>query len=188
MRKKKGIIRELFGISQQDIAALLKISRAQWSMYESGKRSLPFEAKKQFALLLSHMQSAKQAEKKQTPLSIPPNKKTIQKLESSLLANQHRQFLTANKITSLQKKRDMGAAALYLEGFFENHKDGQPNYMEGYIHSILKRAEKDSQLGVSAEMIALEIKLKTLCYEEKLLKEELKKNTSTSPSCYPLPS
>ena len=175
MTKKKGVIRELLGVSQKEMAILLKINRAQWSMFESGKRDLPFEAKIQFAEMLTYVQSARKETSKNKPKPSPSDEKSTKKLKSSLPFNQHRQLITAKKIENLQKKQAMAKAALYLEGFCEKSLLEQPKFVADKIEEILKRANNDVQLGESAEMIQLQIKLKVLQYEEPLLKTALEK-------------
>ena len=39
--EKNSTIQELLGISQENMAMILQITRTQWSMYVLGKRSLP---------------------------------------------------------------------------------------------------------------------------------------------------
>ncbi|UPT71194.1 MAG: helix-turn-helix transcriptional regulator [Flavobacterium sp. JAD_PAG50586_2] len=175
MKLKKGNIRELLGASQEEMAVLLKISRAQWSMFESGKRDLPFEAKKQFAEMLTYVQSAKEKAAKKKPESAQPNERTARKLKLSLLTNLNRQRIVSKKISDLQKKISGAEAALHLERYCENSKNEQPQFVAVEINKILKRAKEDVQIGESFEMIELQIKLNVLQYEEKLLKAELEK-------------
>jgi len=175
MAKKKGMLRQFFGVSQADMAVLLKISPAQWSMFESGRRELPQEARMEYYKMIAYFQSAKDEAAKRKPEPVEPNEKTIKKIKASLLKNQHRQMITAKKINALRKKQANAETAMHLKGYFENNKEGQPEYIHNYIVDILKRAKEDAQLSESAEMIELEVKLKVLQYEEKLLKAALEK-------------
>lgn len=43
--KSHNNLRELLGIKQDDLALLLKVTRSQLAMYESGKRDLPAAVK-----------------------------------------------------------------------------------------------------------------------------------------------
>lgn len=180
MKLRKGNIRELLGVSQEEMAALLKISRAQWSMFESGKRHLPFEAEKQFGEMAAYVKSAKEEAAKKKPEPVEPNEKAIKKLKDSLIKNQHRQLITAKKMNRFRKKQANAETAMHLNKYFENNKEGQPEYIHNYIADIIKRAKENAQISESAEMIELQVKLQVLQYEEKLLKEafeKLKSNT-----------
>ena len=46
-------IQDLLGLKQEEMAVVLKATRAQWSMYLSGKRSLPVVAKLKLAEILN---------------------------------------------------------------------------------------------------------------------------------------
>lgn len=170
--RKKGVLRQFFGVSQEEIAMILKISRAQWSMFESGKAELPHDARIEYYDLLAYVQSAKDEVAKKGP---NPAQSKEEALKFYLVVNQHRQGLTSRKIENLQKKQAMAEAALHLEGYYENSKQEQPKFVGDKIEEILKRANKDVQLGDSAEMIQLQIKLKVLRYEETLLEAVLEK-------------
>lgn len=174
---RKGNIRELLGVSQEEMAALLKINRAQWSMFESGKRDLPAEAKIQFAEMIAYVQSAQNKTAKRKPAPVQPNERTAQKMKLSLLTNLTRQGKTAREIERLQKKQALAESALHLEGYCENSKQEQPKFVADKINEILKRAKEDAQIGESFEMVELQVKLNVLQYEEKLLKAALEKLT-----------
>lgn len=174
--KKKGVLRQFFGVSQEEMAMILKISRAQWSMFESGKAELPHDARMEYYDLLAYVQSDKGEVAKKGPQPAQSKEEAL-KLKFSLVVNQHRQGFTSKKIENLQKKQAMAEAALHLEGYCENSKQEQPKFVADKIEEILKRANKDVQLGESAEMIQLQIKLKVLQYEEPLLKSALEKQT-----------
>jgi transcriptional regulator with XRE-family HTH domain len=175
MRLKKGNIRELLGVSQGEMAALLKINRAQWSMFESGRRNLPPDARIEYNNLILYVQSAKEEAAKKKPKPAQPNERTARKLKLSLLTNLNRQRIASKKTGSLQKKVSGAETALHLEGYCENNKQEQPQLVAHEIRKILQRARKDVQLSQSFEMIELQIKLKVLQYEEKLLKAEMEK-------------
>jgi transcriptional regulator with XRE-family HTH domain len=51
--KTKNVIREKLGITQEDLAVLLGISRSYLALFELGKRSLPVEAKQKLAALIN---------------------------------------------------------------------------------------------------------------------------------------
>ena len=68
--KNKNNIRALTGMSQENLALLLQVSRSQIAMFESGKRNLPIQAMEKLALLLtlSQKESTPPKPKKQLEL------------------------------------------------------------------------------------------------------------------------
>lgn len=53
--QKRTTIREQLGVTQEELALLLKVTRSQLAMYELGKRDLPVAAKKQLSELLLYV-------------------------------------------------------------------------------------------------------------------------------------
>ncbi len=53
--KKRDNLRNILGITQEDLAVLLKVSRTQLSMYELGKRDLPIAAKIQLVEMFKYI-------------------------------------------------------------------------------------------------------------------------------------
>ncbi|WP_415060159.1 helix-turn-helix domain-containing protein [Flavobacterium sp.] len=49
-------IKKITGLTQVEMASYLGINRSQWSMYVSGKRTLPLEATKKLSELLKYLQ------------------------------------------------------------------------------------------------------------------------------------
>ena len=174
--KKKESIRTLLGISQEDIAILIKVSRAQWSMYESGKRNLPAEATIKLAEMFEHVQLAKaKASKHPSELS----KETGQNLQALLKENEYQQSLTERKVKTLEKKQAATLAALHLVNYFESNARKQETHTEDCIKNIQIKTKKDLERHGLHSLITQQIKQQVLEYERSLLKEALE-NTSTS--------
>lgn len=174
--KKNETICSLLGISQMEMAMLLKITRSQWSMYESGKRDLPLAAKVLLAEMLAHVQSAKA-----TALKNPSQlgqQETKEKLQASLKENQHQQTAMEKKVAALEKKQTAFASAQHSIDYLENHTDKKQTHMKDMSKVIQYRANKDRQLNGVPMLVTYQIKQKVLQYEEELLKAALK-NTST---------
>lgn len=55
--KKRGEVKDLLGLTQDEMALVLNISRSQWSMFKSGQRDLPLAAMQQLAGLLDGLQN-----------------------------------------------------------------------------------------------------------------------------------
>lgn len=55
MRRTTTTIAALLGITQREMSLLLRVTRAQWSMYELGKRNLPLKTKQLLAEMLAFL-------------------------------------------------------------------------------------------------------------------------------------
>lgn len=105
--KKGETISTLLGVSQIEMALLLKITRSQWSMYESGKRDLPQDVKQQLAEIITYMQATKTKVSENLPqLSIQKNQ-TKENLQALLKENQYQQLLSNKKVAGLEKNREL---------------------------------------------------------------------------------
>lgn len=175
MAKKEQTARALLGVTQEEMAALLKISPGQWSMYESGKRKLPAKAELELNEMLLHAASAKTTTAKRQPVTKGLSEESKKSLQSMLHTNQNRQRLASEKIARLLKKDSMAKAAIEMQDYFKEPKKDQPGYLSGYVSMIGQRANAESQIRDASELTVLEIKLKVLLYEETLLKATLEK-------------
>ena len=57
--KKRAEIKNMLGLTQEEMAMVLGITKGQWSMYKSGQRDLPIESLQQFSTLLLGVQKEK---------------------------------------------------------------------------------------------------------------------------------
>ena len=101
MENKKSI-RTLLGMSQENLALLLQVSRSQIAMYEVGKRGLPLHAIEKLTTLLTVLQ--KESLNVETAKSISIHEQNF--LKQLILKNEHQQLLVNKKIMSLEKKQN----------------------------------------------------------------------------------
>ncbi|WP_264521832.1 hypothetical protein [Flavobacterium sp. N1994] len=171
--KKEETITELLGTTQNETAMFLNINRSQWSMFVSGKRDLPLEAKEQLAELLTHIQSAK-AKNTENLLASQKNE-TKERLEALLKENQYQQMRNDKKVNRLEKKQQAKEAAMHLVQYFENHPNKKTTFTEKVVQSIQTRTKKDKQQKVLPDLVTQQIKQQVLQYEASLLKAALEK-------------
>jgi transcriptional regulator with XRE-family HTH domain len=130
--KKEYTICTLLGITQQDLAMLLGVSRSQCAMYELGQRDLPLPAKQLLAEMLTYVQSHENAAKSTTP---PPQKAKLQQLERLLRDNEFQQLLVARKIAVATKKQQAHARLLQLTIFLSTRNTGK--HATPQVHQVL---------------------------------------------------
>ena len=170
---KRETICTLLGTTQMEMAMLLKITRSQWSMYESGKRDLPLAAKVLLNEMLAHVNSAK-ANASKGP-STEAKQQTNQKLQGLLEENQNLQTVTEKKVAALENKQTSFDSAAHTVNYLGNHRDTTQTHLKEMSKVIHYRTNKDWQRNGSPTLVAHQIKLKVLQYEAELLKETLKK-------------
>lgn len=169
--EKKETITALLGTTQEEMAMLLQITRAHWSMYESGKRNLPQAASIKLAEMLAHVQSAK-AKSSKHPSQLE-EKETKEKLQTLLNENNYQQFIMEKKIAGIEKKQAATASALHLLNYFENNKDIHESHTKSLLPTLDARTKKDIQRNGLPTLVTYQIKLKVLHYEASLLKAAL---------------
>lgn len=183
MKKHETPTRTLLGITQEDMAMLLGISRGQWSMYESGNRPLPSHAIPIFTQLMLHAQQqheAKLSGKTQRP---GYEKEVLQALELMLEDAQYRHRAAANKLAALQKKQDVQhkrvQTTLLLSQMQHTGKGSHPNEMaQGLTAKLPATWDQDMVVNVMRQ----ELQLEFLEMEQAILKKKITEITTNSKS------
>ncbi|MGH2667472.1 helix-turn-helix domain-containing protein [Flavobacterium sp.] len=114
-------IKNTIGLTQDEMAMLLGVTRSQWSMYEIGKRSLPLEATKQLAGILQHLQNAKATSDAIQKVTTAEQKKNREWLEQEYTSLQYKKAVLDRKIAAMETKRAEGFAALEVVDYLANH-------------------------------------------------------------------
>jgi transcriptional regulator with XRE-family HTH domain len=162
--KKEPTLTTLLGITQQQAAMLLGVSRSQWSMFELGKRDLPLPAKQLLAEMLAHVQPAETLAKNAhvTPLVTP------QQCESLLRENEFQRLLVMRKITTATQKQQAQDRLGQLASFLRNHDKGKA-IGSGFSEAIVHKAAKNEANGFLDNVALLQHRLQVLDYEKQLL-------------------
>lgn len=172
MQKDKKI-RELLGLRQEDMALLLRVTRSQWAMYETGKRDLPLVAQLKLGELLAFIQEPKNAVVDNFVDVQSEDAKTKKVFENLKLINKHRQILTEHKLKAIEKKYEAGVTALRFIHFLET-KDQQILTEQEMVLTVLKvKAEEAIRKNGLHFQAKYRFKLKSLLQEEVLLNEIL---------------
>ena len=161
-----------YGLTQQHMATLLGISRAQWSMHESNVRDLPLRATKALRLMDEHIDACKVAKH-------VPDEQTMGEVRAGVL-----KLLSENAYRQETLKRKIDAANAY-DAVVEKQRQ---------VADYLTTSGRDKEAGVDSirvlldltanqtlldskramRRIAMEIELEVLGFEEKLIREKLR--------------
>jgi transcriptional regulator with XRE-family HTH domain len=127
--KKRENIRDEFGISQEDLAVLLKINRSQIAMFETGKRDLPGAA--MLKLYEMYLFAKEKASELPSTISLM-NSQALQKkkaLEHMVKENHYKQYALEKKLNVLEKKYNANLTAFQLINYYD--KQDTTNYELG---------------------------------------------------------
>lgn len=172
--KKQENIRELFGISQEDLAVLLKINRSQIAMFETGKRDLPGAAMPKLYDIYLFAQG--NASKLPSTISLM-NSQALQKkkaLEHMVKENHFKQYALEKKLNALEKKYNANLMAFQLINYYDKHDTTNYELGKEMGYSIEKIAFNKLEKNGLGLITKYQIEKEVLQAEEKILLEFLK--------------
>ena len=166
--KHDKAIKNLLGLSQEEISMILGISRIQWAMYETGRRDIPLAAKQQLAALLSNTQQAKSVSPESIMMGEKEQKSEKEWLNREYKAIDHKQQYLERKIIAIESIRVECFAALEVVHYLESQSENE--FTISLAKSIKTRAT--NTLNKHSSIRLLEMKLKKESFE--MLKYSLK--------------
>lgn len=173
--KKKENIRDTFGISQENLAKLLKVSRSQLAMYETNKRELPSTAIIQLADMFRYLQEDASKSADTTSLL---KEQAIQKekaLEEMRKENHFKQLVLEKKLNVLEKKYKANLSAFQLTKYLEK-QDTENGKLESHLlKTIERKALAELNKNGLAMITKYKIEKEVLQAEEKIIVQFLKK-------------
>lgn len=161
--KVKSDLKKLIGLTQDEIATYLNITRAQWSMFASRKRDLPLEASVKLALLFQHLHQSEATQK------LSDLEKVTAQTKNSLLMRIKKleiyQKINEDKRQVFEKKRQELQAALNTLDYLRNQKDCFDellNTIENRINTELRIYSQTNLLLLNERIHLLELEHKSL--------------------------
>lgn len=168
--KKPDTIRSLLGLSQENLALILRVSRSQIAMYELGKRNLPVYAIEKLATLLTLSQN--ESAKNEAKNSISIHEQSF--LKKLLLKNTHQQLLVERKIRTLEKKHNVLETSKKVVSHLLKDKNNIKKSELAVLKAIAVKSKNQDTQSYTTELLQLELKKEVLRFEEKLLLKKLK--------------
>jgi transcriptional regulator with XRE-family HTH domain len=168
--KESHPIRTLLGLTQEQIAMMLGISRAHWGMYELGKRDLPLGPKERLAEMLLFLKTIEGTENR---LRAPENKSELEQAARLLRENEYQRLTLEKKLAAAEEKRSAQIRLSLLTDFLETRaakKGGEAGFTLPHKRKTdSKKPDHDTLLVEYRHQMAL------LNFEKKLLESKLKK-------------
>lgn len=168
--EKTDNIRSLLGLSQVNLALLLKVSRSQIAMYELGKRNLPLHAMEMLTIMLSHSQ--KETTKIEVKTSTTIEEQNF--LKKLLLKNSHQQLLVERKIRTLEKKQNILETSKKIISHLLKDNSNMKKSEIAILKAIAVKSKSYDTQNYTIDLLQLELKKEVLVFEEKLLQKKMK--------------
>lgn len=176
-------IKDLLGMTYNDMAMLLQINRSQWAMYITGKRDLPVVAKLKLAEMLQFLQQKDNEAYKTVEHDETQNQKVKQFLESQEDLNRNLQIITKQKLKVIEKKYETAVTALKFISFIETNMQKPTKEYQLLLHTIRLNAEIEMEKNSLTAQAKLQFKYEILIAEAQILimkKKKLIDNISTN--------
>jgi transcriptional regulator with XRE-family HTH domain len=164
----------LLGITQQELAQLLKVSRPLITLYEAGQRDLPGHAKPLLADMLSHMQSPETAAKNALHAE-RQNHAVAACLASRLKENEFKSLQITKKIAAASKNLEAALKRAHLVEFFTaraSNKIKDPGELPARLPG---KRNKPTKKDTSIKLTEMVLEQEMLAHEKTLLESKLRK-------------
>lgn len=168
--KNTDALKNVTGLTQDEMAMLLGVTASQWSMYKSGKRDLPHPAMLQFAKFLANAHEGKSVSAESKKINAAEQKKQKEWLLREHLGLSAKQGVLERKINVLEKIRLECFAALETAHFIETQNSKDSDLIQVIRtratntlnkHSLLRLEElklKKEQVEILKDKVAERIK------------------------------
>lgn len=121
--KNETTIKSLLGLSQEETALLLGITRTQWAMFTSGKRDIPLNAKQHLANVITHLQKNKTASPASAKLLAAEKKKAQDRLQQEYKTIIHKQQFLERQLKTMTNIRKECYASLEVVAYLESQNE-----------------------------------------------------------------
>lgn len=168
-------LKNLLGLSQEEMAIVLNITASQWSMYKSGKRDLPLAAKNQLASILLHLQNTETSKEKEKFTTLE-HRKVQEWLEQEQRSIAYNKQLLEKKRATMENKRAECFAALEVVRHLEAQSTGIPAVI---LEDIKTRATNTLNTHSLLQLEKLQMKTEHLDFLQNSLEEKKHQNTNS---------
>lgn len=172
--RKKDTTRAMFGLTQQEIALLLQVSRSQWSLYKMGMRSLPSDAGLRLAAMELYMNSPERKTHLKEGITAQEDNKTKIHLEKQLNENDYQLQTVSRKINDVEEKFEKYKKAVCLMAFLNS-----PNEIK--TEKALKISNNIESIAITnfsktkSELILLQMEQELLQLQKGCIQKALRK-------------
>jgi transcriptional regulator with XRE-family HTH domain len=120
--KKDTNLKSVLGLTQEEIAMLLGISRVQWAHFTDGRRDIPSDVKVKLAEVLSTIQKNNTKPEEVNIIIETEKKKVHDWLEKELKIIELKELVLDKKIKKITQVREEAFRALEMAHYIESQK------------------------------------------------------------------
>lgn len=171
--KKTHSLSSLLGLSQDDLALILNISRRHFSGYESGSRNIPAASKQLLAEIVNYI-STPEATLDSVAMAAQLAQKE-QAVRAILTENNYQQKLTARRIAFVEARCSAKLKALQVVEFLSFREDTKDESDRAILRSIAHKTSKSLHSEGLGALFKLKLRLYMLELEKMLLDSEIRK-------------
>lgn len=156
-------ITKMVGLTHQEMASLLQISRSQWSMHELNKRSLPSSAADMLNELVTYVKESQQMRgvvDKAAAVALQAHVAFL------LDENKYRRAVTAKNIASVEQKLFIGQNRKPIIALLKQREDKTI-----HAHELLRLLKQKVVGSPEIRLFELQLKLQLLVAEQTLLEK-----------------
>jgi len=183
--RRKETDRAYLGLTQIEMAVLLKVTRSQWAMFEAGSRNLPPAVMARYSEMIIYMLSPEGKALKNLPDTDKLDEEIKKGVEKRLKENAYQQHVITRKIAKAQQKLEQYTKAAELMHFLNTPAQLKKAIVPQMIPSTTAVAIINYR-KYTQEVRLLQIDLKLLQGQQRELERELSKQktetTGTSTS------
>lgn len=136
MRKYENI-RDLLGITQEELAMLLGITRTQLAMYETKKRDIPLASKEKLADVLTTLKKNQSISEFSNKINAVEKKIAKEWLQKEYKEVEYKALILDRKVNKVKQVREEAFKALEVVQYLESKKDKE-NGFESLSHRLAK--------------------------------------------------
>ena len=171
MRKKENL-RDVLGITQEELAMLLSITRTQLAMYETNKRDIPLTSKEKLADILTTLHKNKSISKYSNSIIETEKKKVSEWLQKEFKDLEYKVVLLDRKIEKVMQVRKNAFKAFGVVQYLESKND--KHHEQRLANTIKKRVEKTLNKQNLQHLHELELKKENLEMLKLIIEKKLK--------------
>lgn len=167
--KKRGDLKNILGLTQEDMAMFLGVGMSQWNMFKSGKRHLPLEATLKLNALLQSVQKEKGVSDDARKFLAKEELETKKQLQGDEVKIEARLRRIKNEINIIENNRTESFAALQSADQLEKMDVAN----EGLVLIIRKRALQTLEKYNRHSLEELQLKLESFEMMKKGIQEKI---------------